>query len=85
MAGRGRDTSAQGRRKPLFEGGCCIHNGTICEDRRRIAPLRLLPVEHSQVPKYPFALAAARLRGKLETQSLCDEMVIVPVLDNPCV
>jgi hypothetical protein len=45
----------------------------------------LLPIEDSQVPKYAFALAAARLRGKLAAQNLCDEMVIVPVLDNPWV
>jgi hypothetical protein len=69
----------------LFKVARRIHDGTVREGRRRIAPLRSLPIERSQVPKYAFALAAARLRGKLAAQSLCDEMVIVPVLDNPWV
>jgi len=60
-----------------------MHDSTVREDRRSSTPLRLLPVEHSQVPKYAVALAAARLRGKLAAQFSCDEMVIVPVLDNP--
>jgi hypothetical protein len=47
--------------------------------------LRLLPIEQSQVPEYAFALAAAWLRGKLAAQILCDEMVLVPVLDHPSV
>jgi len=85
MPGRGRDSSGQGRRKLLFKKTRRIHDGTIREDRRRIAPLRLLRIEHSQVPKYAVALAAARLRGKLAAQLSCDEMVIVPVLDDPCV
>ena len=67
----------------LVDSGCCIHDGSICEDRRRVAPLRLLPIEHSQVPKYAFALAAARLRGNLAVQLPCDEMVTVPILDKP--
>jgi hypothetical protein len=48
-----------------------------------MAPLRLLSIEHSQVPKYAFALAAARLQGKLVVQLSCNQMVIVPVLDSP--
>lgn len=71
--------------RPFFKNGRGIHDGTVCEDRRGIAPLRLLTIEHSQVPKYPFALAAARLRGKLVAQCFGDEMVMVPVLDNPWV
>jgi len=67
----------------LGEIGCCIHNWTVSEQRRGIAPLRLLRVEHSHVPKYAFALAAAWLRKKLAAQLCCDEMVNVPVLDNP--
>jgi len=43
----------------------------------------LPPIEHSQVPKYAPALAAAMLQGKLAVQLACDEMVVVPVLDNP--
>ena len=67
----------------LIDDGCCIHNGSIGKHWRRIAPLRLPPIEHSQVPKYAPALAAARLQGKLAVQLSCDEMVVVPVLDNP--
>lgn len=67
----------------LFKIGRCIHDRTAREDRRRIAPMRLLPVEHSQVPKYAFALAAARLRGKLMAQLSSDKMVVIPILDDP--
>jgi hypothetical protein len=45
----------------------------------------MLPIEHGQVPKYALALAAARLRGELLPQLPCDEVVIVPELDNPWV
>ncbi len=65
--------------------GRCIEDRTVSEQRRRIAPFRVLPIEHSQVPKYAFALAAARLRGKLAVELPCDEMVMIPILDNPCV
>jgi len=67
----------------LFKVGRCIHDGAVCENGRGIPPLRLLLVKQSRVPKYAVALAAARLRRRLVAQFLCDEMVIVPVLDNP--
>jgi hypothetical protein len=85
MAGLGRDSSGEGRHKLLFEGRCCIRDGSIGKHRRRVAPLRLLPIKHSQVPKYAPALAAARLQGKLVVQLSCDKMFVVPVLDNPFV
>ena len=69
----------------LFKVGRCIHEGAVCENGRGIPPLRLLLVKHSHVPKYAVALAAARSRGKLVAQLLCDEMVIVPELDNACI
>jgi hypothetical protein len=65
--------------------GRCLHDRTVSEQRRRIAPLRLLPIEDSQVPKYAVALAATRLRRKLVSQFSGDKMVIVPILYNPCV
>ncbi len=71
--------------KPLLKGGCCNHHGAVSEHRRRIAPLRLLLIQHSQIPKYAFALAAARLRGKLLTQFPCHEMILVPILNSPWV
>jgi hypothetical protein len=69
----------------LGEIGRCVHDRTVSEQRGSFPPLRVLPIEHSQVPKHALALAAARLRGELVLQLPCDEMVVVPVLDNPWV
>lgn len=69
----------------LQEGGRCIDNRTIREDRRGIAPIRSLSIEYSQVPKHAAALAASRLGGKLVAQLSRNEMVMVPVLENPAV
>jgi len=69
--------------KPLFKNGRCLHDRTISEQGRRIAPLRFLVVKSSQIPQYPAALAAARLRGELALQLCCNEMVFIPILDDP--
>jgi hypothetical protein len=65
--------------------GRYLRDRTGSEQGRRIAPLCLLPIEDSQVPKYAVALAATRLRRKLVSQLSGDKMVIVPILYNPCV
>ena len=69
--------------KPLFKNGRCLHDRTISEQGRRIAPLRFLAVKSSQIPEYPAAIAAARLRGELALQLCCNEMVFIPILDDP--
>ena len=75
--------SARKHCKSLFKIGRCAHHRTISEHGSRVAPLRFLAVKSSQIPECPVPLAAARLRGKLALQLSCDEMIGVPILDDP--
>jgi len=75
--------SARKHCKSFFKIGRCVHHRTISEHGSRVAPFRFLAVKSSQIPKCLVPLAAARLRGKLALQLSCNEMVFIPILDDP--
>ena len=72
--------------KLVPDGRSSTQNGALDKHRRSIAPLCLFAEECCRIPEDALPVAAARFQtGNLLAQFLCDQMILVPILNHPWV